>query len=49
MVYRLIFVTESEAWEFAKTIVVNGGVVHDYGATNDEYYIQYSGGTKNEN
>lgn len=42
MIYTRIFLSEFEAWEFAKSIVANGGTVIDYGETLGGYYIKYN-------
>ena len=43
MTYRKVFLSEFEAWEFAKKVVKLGGTVLDYGETFGGYYIQYVG------
>ena len=42
MIYRKIFLSELEAWEFAKQVVAEGGLVIDYGETFGGYYINYN-------
>ena len=41
MIFKPVFPSEFEAWEFAKSVVANGGAVIDYGVTNNGYYIKY--------
>lgn len=42
MVHKRVFLDKDEAWEFAKSVVANGGTVIDYGVISDKYYIQYT-------
>lgn len=44
MIYKVIFKSEVDAWNFAKDKVANGGLVLDYGVEEHKdtmYYIKY--------
>ena len=46
MPHRKIFMTEGEAWDFAKGVVKDGGTVLDYGVADGGYYIEYTSKTE---